>query len=220
MFMRLILFGPPGSGKGTYASILEKKFNIPKINTGDIFREMIKKKSKLSKEIASYVLNGKLVPDEIVIKVVKERLSKKDCKKGFILDGYPRTIKQAEELEKISKIDAVVNLVVPMKVIIERLSGRLICPKCNAIYHKIFLKPKEDEICDNCKVKLIQREDDKPEVIKKRFEVYKVQSKPLINYYKKKEIPFANVRCNRVDIPPEKVVERIISALKKLNVIT
>lgn len=215
--MKLILFGPPGSGKGTYASILERRLGIPKINTGDIFREIIKRKSKLSRKVASYVLSGKLVPDEITVQVLKERIVKKDCKDGFILDGYPRTIKQAEELEKISKIDAVINLVVPMEVIVKRLSGRLICPKCNAIYHKIFLKPKEDEICDKCKVKLIQREDDKPRVIRERLEVYKKQSKPLIKYYKEK-LPFANVRCNKVDIPPEVVVERIILALKKLNV--
>lgn len=216
--MRLIIFGPPGSGKGTYSSLLEKKFGIPKINTGDIFREIIKEKSELSKKISSYVLSGKLVPDEITIQVLKERLAKKDCKNGFILDGYPRTIKQAEELEKISKIDAVINLVVPKEVIVKRLSGRLICPKCNAIYHKIFLKPKKDKICDNCKVKLIQREDDKPSVIRKRFEVYMKQSKPLIKYYRER-FPFANVRCNKVDIPPEKIVERIIIALKKLKVL-
>ncbi len=214
--MKLIIFGPPGSGKGTYASILEKKLGIPKINTGDIFREIIKRKSNLSKKIASYVLSGKLVPDEITIQVLKKRLAKKDCKNGFILDGYPRTIQQAEALEKISSPDLIINLVVPQNVIIARLSGRLICPNCNAIYHKIFLKPKNNEICDKCGSKLIQREDDKPEVIKERFSVYQKQSKPLIDYYKKKK-PFGNVKCNKVDIPPEVVVERILKKIKELG---
>jgi adenylate kinase len=214
--VKLIIFGPPGSGKGTYASILEKQLGIPKINTGDILREIAKSGSELGKKIAEYQGKGELVPDEIVIDVLKERISKPDCVNGFILDGYPRTIPQAEALEKISPPDVIINLIVPQSVIIARLSGRLICPNCNAIYHKIFLKPKNDEICDNCGSKLVQREDDKPEVIKERLKVYQKQSKPLIDYYKKKK-PFGNVRCSKVDIPPEKVVERIVKKLKELG---
>ncbi|MEM5794008.1 MAG: adenylate kinase [Candidatus Aenigmatarchaeota archaeon] len=214
--MKLIIFGPPGSGKGTYASIIESKLGIPKINTGDILREIAKSGSELAKKIAEYQGKGELVPDDIVIEIVKERLSKPDCSKGYILDGYPRTIPQAEALEKISSPDVIINLVVPQSVIIARLSGRLICPNCNAIYHKIFLKPKNDEICDKCGSKLIQREDDKPEVIKERFRVYQKQSKPLIKYYKKKK-PFGNVRCSKVDIPPEVVVDRILKKLKELG---
>ncbi|MFH8132545.1 MAG: adenylate kinase [Candidatus Aenigmatarchaeota archaeon] len=214
--MKLIIFGPPGSGKGTYASIIENKLGIPKINTGDILREIAKSGSELGKKIAEYQGKGELVPDDIVIEIVKERLSKPDCSKGYILDGYPRTIPQAEALEKISPPDVIINLNVPQSVIIARLSGRLICPNCNAIYHKIFLKPKNDEICDKCGTKLIQREDDKPEVIKRRLSVYQKQSKPLIDYYKKKK-PFGNVRCNKVDIPPEVVVEKILKKLKDLG---
>lgn len=214
--MKLILFGPPGSGKGTYASILEKKLGIPKVNTGDLLREIAKTETELGRKIAEYANKGELVPDEIVTDILKQRISKPDCIKGFILDGYPRTIPQAEALEKISSPDVVINLIVPQNVIIARLSGRLICPNCNAIYHKIFLKPKNDEICDKCGSKLIQREDDKPEVIKRRLSVYKKQSKPLIEYYKKKK-PFGNVRCNKVDIPPEAVVERILKKLKDLG---
>ncbi|MGC8812295.1 MAG: adenylate kinase family protein [Candidatus Aenigmatarchaeota archaeon] len=214
--MKLIIFGPPGSGKGTYASILEKKLGIPKINTGDLLREIAKSGTELGKKIAEYQSKGELVPDDIVIDVLKDRISRPDCSKGFILDGYPRTIPQAEVLEKISPPDVIINLVVPQGVILARLSGRLICPSCNAIYHKIFLKPKNDELCDNCGSKLIQREDDKPEVVKERFSVYQKQSKPLIHYYKKRK-PFGIVRCSKVDIPPEVVVERILKKLKELG---
>lgn len=214
--MKLIIFGPPGSGKGTYASILEKKLGIPKINTGDLLREIAKSGTELGKKITEYQTKGELVPDDIVIDVLKERISKSDCLNGFILDGYPRTIPQAEALEKISSPDVIINLIVPQSVIVTRLSGRLICPNCNAIYHKLFLKPKNDEICDKCGSKLIQREDDKPEVIKERFRVYQKQSKPLIDYYKKKK-PFGNVRCSKVDIPPEVVVDRILKKLKELG---
>ncbi len=216
--MRLIIFGPPGSGKGTYASILEKQLGIPKINTGDILREISKSNSELGKKVSEYLGKGELVPDEIVIEIVKERLSQPDCKNGFILDGYPRTVPQAEALEKMFPPDAIINLVVPQSVIILRLAGRLICPNCKAIYHKTFLKPKNDEICDNCGSKLVEREDDKPEVIKERLRVYKKQSKPVIDYYKNKK-PFANIRCNKADIPPEKIVERILAALKNLNLL-
>ncbi len=214
--MKLIIFGPPGSGKGTYASILEKQLEIPKINTGDILREIAKSGTELGKKIAEYQGKGELVPDEIVIDVLKERISKQDCANGFILDGYPRTIPQAEALEKISPPDVIINLIVPQSVIVARLSGRLVCPNCNAIYHKVFLKPKNDDVCDNCGSKLVQREDDKPEVVKERFKVYQKQSKPLIDYYKKKK-PFGNVRCSKVDIPPEVVVERIVKKLKELG---
>ncbi|MEM7825608.1 MAG: adenylate kinase [Candidatus Aenigmatarchaeota archaeon] len=214
--MKLIIFGPPGSGKGTYASILETRLGIPKINTGDILREIAKSGTELGKKIAEYQSKGELVPDDIVIEIVKERLSKQDCSKGYILDGYPRTIIQAEALERISTPDLIINLIVPQSVIIARLSGRLICLNCNAIYHKIFLKPKNDEVCDKCGSKLIQREDDKPKVIKERFKVYQKQSKPLISYYKKKK-PFGNVKCSKVDIPPEVVVERILKKIKDLG---
>ncbi|MCS7105817.1 MAG: adenylate kinase [Candidatus Aenigmarchaeota archaeon] len=214
--MRIIIFGPPGSGKGTYASILESKLGILKINSGDILREIAKSGTELGKKIAEYQNKGELVPDDIVIEIIKERLLKPDCSKGYILDGYPRTIQQAEALEKISSPHVIINLIVPQRVIIARLSGRLICPSCNAIYHKLFLKPKTDEICDKCGAKLIQREDDKPEVIKERLKVYRKQSKPLIEYYKNKK-PIGNVRCNKVDIPPEKVVEKILEKLKELG---
>ncbi|MDI6798923.1 MAG: adenylate kinase [Candidatus Aenigmarchaeota archaeon] len=216
--MRLILFGPPGSGKGTYASILEKRLGIPKINTGDIFREIAKSKTELGEKIRECMNSGELVPDDITIKVLKGRISKPDCENGFILDGYPRTIPQAEALEKISDIDVVINLVVPQRVILARLSGRLICKKCNTIFHEKYLKPKKPGVCDKCGGELYHREDDRPKAIKQRLKVYQDQLKPLIKYYKERK-SFANVKCNKVDIPPEVVADRIFLALKKLGLL-
>jgi adenylate kinase len=212
-----VIFGAPGSGKGTYALRLQPKLNVEVIATGDIFREIMKENTPLGRKVKSYVEKGLLVPDDVAIEVLKQRLAKIQSGKGFILDGYPRTIKQAKALDEITKIDVIIRLVVPEWVIIERLSARRICQNCGAIYNLRFLKPKVDMICDKCGGKLYQRLDDTPEVIKKRIEVYERQTQPILQYYKRKGIPFVEFKCESVDVPPEVAVEEILKELKKLN---
>jgi len=208
------MLGPPGAGKGTYASRLTKILGIPHISTGDMVREEIKKQTDLGKRIKEYSDRGILVPDEIIIKLLAERLKKQDCKDGFILDGFPRTINQAEALEKIAKIDLVINLEVPDEIIITRLSNRLICNKCGAIYNLLTLKPKKEGICDKCGGKLYQRKDDRPEVIRERLKVYRKQTEPLIEYYTKRGL-LRNVRCDDLMIPPEVMVKKIVEIIKQ-----
>lgn len=191
--MRLILLGPPGAGKGTQASAIVKRYNIPHISTGDIFRLNIKENTPLGKEVKSYLDAGILVPDELVVDIVKDRLKKSDCENGFILDGYPRTINQAEVLDKElakmgTKLDAVINIFLDVQLLIERAVGRRLCKNCGATYHIKFHPPKQDGICDICGGELYQRDDDKEETVKKRIEVYLTQTKPLIEYYKDKDI--------------------------------
>jgi len=208
------MLGPPGAGKGTYASRLTVRLGIPHISTGDMVREEIKKQTDLGLKIKEYSDRGALVPDEIIIKLLAERLGKPDCNRGFILDGFPRTISQAEALENIAKIDLVINLNVPDDIIIARLSNRLICSKCGAIYNLLTLKPKKEGVCDKCGGKLYQREDDKPEVIKERLNVYRKQTEPLIEYYAKKGL-LRNVSCNDLMTPPEVIVEKIIEIIRE-----
>ena len=191
--MRLILLGPPGAGKGTQASAIVKRYNIPHISTGDIFRLNIKENTPLGKEVKSYLDAGILVPDELVVDIVKDRLKKSDCENGFILDGYPRTINQAEVLDKElakmgTKLDAVINIFLDVQLLIERAVGRRLCKNCGATYHIKFHPPKQDGICDICGGELYQRDDDKEETVKKRIEIYLTQTKPLIEYYKDKDI--------------------------------
>ena len=212
--MRIVMLGPPGAGKGTYASRLTVRLGIPHISTGDMVREEIKKQTDLGLKIKEYSDRGALVPDEIIIKLLAERLRKPDCNRGFILDGFPRTISQAEALENIAKIDLVINLNVPDDIIIARLSNRLICSKCGAIYNLLTLKPKKEGVCDKCGGKLYQREDDKPEVIKERLNVYRKQTEPLIEYYAKKGL-LRNVSCNDLMTPPEVIVEKIIEIIRE-----
>jgi len=212
--MRIVMLGPPGAGKGTYASRLTVRLGIPHISTGDMVREEIKKQTDLGLKIKEYSDRGALVPDEIIIKLLAERLRKPDCNRGFILDGFPRTISQAEALENIAKIDLVINLNVPDDIIITRLSNRLICSKCGAIYNLLTLKPKKEGVCDKCGGKLYQREDDKPEVIKERLNVYRKQTEPLIEYYAKKGL-LRNVSCNDLMTPPEVIVEKIIEIIRE-----
>ncbi len=213
--MRLVFIGPPGIGKGSYASELSKRYGIPHISTGDIFREEIKRGSELGRLVKEYVERGELVPDEIVIEVVRRRLSMDDCKRGFILDGFPRTLRQAIELDRIVKIDLVLNFVAPDEVIIERLSGRRICRNCGAIYHIKFRPPRVPGKCDVCGGELYQREDDKPEVIRHRLEVYREQMRPIIEYYREKGI--------LVDVdatgPVEDVVRRCIEVLRRYGLV-
>ena len=186
--MKFVFLGPPGAGKGTQAKILAKKLNIPAISTGDIFRDNIKDQSELGKKAVEYTSKGLLVPDHVTNAMAEQRLMKLDCANGFILDGYPRTINQAKFLDEIETIDKVINFVLTDDEVIRRISGRRTCKNCAAIYHIDFLKPKKKAVCDKCLTKLTQREDDKPKAVKKRLQVYKKQTEPLIEYYTKKEI--------------------------------
>ncbi len=184
--MRLVFLGPPGVGKGTHADDVAKRYGIPKISTGDIFREEIAKGSQLGKKVKKYLDSGTLVPDDIVIETLKARIARPDCRTGFILDGFPRTVKQAEVLEKIVKIDAVINFVASDSTIIDRISNRLTCRKCGAIYNTKFVPPKKAGICDVCGGPLYQREDQRPEIVAERLKVYSQQTAPLIDYYRRK----------------------------------
>jgi adenylate kinase len=185
--MHIVLFGPPGSGKGTQAKMLAERYGIPHVSTGDILREHLKKKTKLGLEAKAYMDRGALVPDDILIGIIKDRLSQPDCASGFILDGYPRTVPQADSLSVIltklgKKLDVVLNIDVPDGELIKRLAGRRMCG-CGASYHILFNPPKRESICDRCGKPLYQRDDDKEEAVTNRLEVYKQQTQPLIEYY-------------------------------------
>ncbi len=182
--MNIIALGAPGVGKGTYTGLMAETFRLPHISTGDMFRENIKGNTEIGIKAKEYMDKGFLVPDEIVIGMLKERIKKDDCKDGFILDGFPRTIPQADALKKIAKIDKVLNFVASEEVIIERLSGRRVCRKCGAIYHIKNVPPKKPGICDSCGGEIYQREDDKEEVIRSRLKEYEAKTAPLIEYYK------------------------------------
>ena len=191
--MRLIMLGAPGAGKGTQAARIAEELKIPHISTGDIFRANIKNGTELGKKAKSYMDAGKLVPDELVCDLVADRIAKDDCKEGFILDGFPRTIPQAEALDKAvdalgTKIDYAVNIDVPDESIVRRMGGRRACVGCGATYHIKYNPPKTENICDVCGKELILRDDDKPETVQTRLNVYHEQTQPLIDYYTKKGI--------------------------------
>lgn len=186
--MRIILLGAPGAGKGTQAEMLMQLYNIPTISTGNIFREHIAKETDLGKKAKEYMDQGNLVPDSLVIELVKDRVTQEDCKNGMIMDGFPRTIPQAEAFDAMLKelsqpIDYVIDVNVPHHVIIERMAGRTVCPECGASYHNVNKVEKVKGICDFCNTSLIQRVDDKEETVRKRLEVYKAQTEPLIEHY-------------------------------------
>jgi len=182
---KIIFLGAPGAGKGTHAEILSKDIGIPHISTGDMIRDALKSGTEIGRKAKTYTEAGKLVPDEVVIGIVRERLAKDDCKKGFILDGFPRTIPQAEALDKMIHIDHVIDIDVPESLVLERLSGRRVCSKCGASYNIRTMKPKVEGICDVCSGTLVQREDDKPETVKERLKVYHEQTEPLVDFYRK-----------------------------------
>ena len=215
--MKAIIFGAPGAGKGTYASRLQAKLGVDVIAMGDIFRELIKEDSALGRKVKGYVEKGSLVPDDVVVEVLKQHLSKISKGKGFILDGYPRTLDQAKKLDTIIKIDVIMQLNVPDWIIIERLSTRRICKNCGTVYNVKFLKPKVEGVCDKCGGPLYQRSDDNPEVIKKRLQVYQEQTSPLLEFYKKKQVPFILSETKSLEQSPEPMVEHLISELKKLK---
>lgn len=215
--MKLIFLGPPGSGKGTYASRVAPVLKIITISTGELFREIMKQGTEIGLKAKSFIDQGKLVPDEITVEILKQRIKQKDAKNGFILDGFPRTIPQADALEKIVKIDAVINIFVPDDILIARLTSRRQCRKCSEIYNILNIRPKKEGICDKCGGELYQRDDDKIEVIKKRLDVYKNQTKPLIDYYRKKEL-IIDIQNNNINTPPEPIVKEILDKLKNVKI--
>ena len=213
--MRLLIMGRPGAGKGTQAVNIREFYEIPHISTGDMFREAIKEGTKLGLLAKSYMDQGGLVPDEVTIGIVKERLLKDDAKKGFLLDGFPRTISQAEALDSFLneqgiKLDAVLNVDVPAEKLIRRMVGRRVCKTCGATYHVEFNPPKKDGICDNCGATLIQRADDTEATAKNRLEVYDRNTAPLLNYYEKQNI----LKVVNGDKPLDEVFESIKESLK------
>ena len=188
--LRTILLGPPGAGKGTQAVKIVEKYNIPHISTGDIFRENIKNKTELGNRAKAYMDRGELVPDELVVEIATDRLTKDDCKNGFLLDGFPRTIFQAEKLDEFltkrgEKIDKVINIDVEKDALVKRITGRRVCKSCGASYHVVNIPPKKEGVCDSCSGELIQRADDTEETVLNRIDVYNKQTKPLVDYYDK-----------------------------------
>lgn len=191
--MKIIMLGAPGAGKGTQAKMIAAKYNIPHISTGDIFRANIKNNTELGKKAKEYMDQGLLVPDELTCDLVTDRIQQDDCVNGFILDGFPRTIPQAEALDKAltglgQAMDYAIDVDVPDENIVNRMSGRRACLKCGATYHIVTIPPKQEGICDNCGSEIVQRDDDKPETVQKRLQVYHDQTQPLIDFYNNKGI--------------------------------
>ena len=214
--MRLILLGPPGAGKGTQAKRVIEEFDIPHISTGDIFRKNIKEKTELGQKVEGLLAEGKLVPDELTIEIVWDRLDQEDCKNGFLLDGFPRTIPQAEALDeglakRGLKLDRVLNIDVDKDSLVKRLSGRRVCPNCGASYHIDNNPPKVEGICDVCQTPVIQRDDDKEQTVLDRIKVYDSQTKPLVDFYNKQDLVFT------VDgtLPIDEITNKLVTELKK-----
>ncbi|WP_300409512.1 adenylate kinase [Lagierella sp.] len=216
--MRLVLLGPPGAGKGTQAEKIVNEFGVVHVSTGDIFRKNIKEETELGKKVKGYLEQGKLVPDELTIDLVWDRLDQEDCKEGFMLDGFPRTIEQAnaltEGLEKRGiKLDCVINIDVDANTLIKRLAGRRVCLNCGATYHVDNKPTKVEGVCDKCGSKVVQRDDDKEETVKNRIEVYQRQTEPLIEYYNNQGLIF-NVDGT---LTADEVFSRVKNHLTQLN---
>jgi len=209
----MLMFGPPGSGKGTYASRLSKELDMPHISTGDLIRGEIKNNTEIGRRTQDYTKLGQLVPDDMVIELLQKRISRPDCRTGFILDGFPRTIQQAEALETIVEPDVVVNLDVPDAIIVERLSTRLTCGNCGAIYNERRLKSSVDRTCDKCRGQLYKRDDDKPQVILERLKNYEKQTEPLLDYYGRKNL-IMTISDREAWTAPEMIVNQIIKIIK------
>jgi adenylate kinase len=213
--MKIIMLGAPGAGKGTQAKMIAEKYGIPHISTGDIFRANIKNGTELGKEAKTYMDQGLLVPDELTVKILLDRVAQEDCKNGYVLDGFPRTIPQAEVLDKAlselgDKIDYAIDVDVPDENIVKRMGGRRACLSCGATYHIEHVPPKKEGICDNCGSELVLRDDDKPETVKNRLNVYHEQTQPLIEFYTKKGV------LKTVDgtVDMQDVFKAIVSILK------
>ena len=214
--MKALLMGPPGAGKGTQAVILAEKLGIPHISTGDMFRKAVKEETALGLEAKRYMDSGQLVPDEVTIGIVRERLGAGDCAKGFLLDGFPRTVFQAEALDGImkelgTKLDVALNIDVDAEALVGRITGRRMCRSCGTPYHVTFSPSKVQGVCDACGGELYQRDDDKEETVRKRLEVYNSQTLPLIEYYRKQGI-IVDIDGNQ---PMEKVTEAFLKAIGK-----
>ena len=206
--MNIILLGAPGAGKGTQASRISEKYKLPHISTGDIFRDNIKRGTEIGLLAKSYTDNGKLVPDEVTCKIVEGRLQEENCKNGYLLDGFPRNLFQAQELDKFSKVDAVINIDIDLSLLMDRLCGRRVCKSCGESYHVNFLNGKTT--CDKCGGELYQRKDDNEETVGNRLKVYSEQTAPLIQYYKDKNVLIDIDGVGTID----EVFARIAAALK------
>lgn len=218
--MDVLLLGPPGVGKGTQGKMLQERYNIPLISTGDILREAVRNKTHLGQKAGSFMESGELVPDDLVIAMVGERLREHDCKEGFILDGFPRTIEQAKALEGITKdrgIDFVICLQAVEKEIVKRLSGRRVCKECSEGYHVIFNPSLNRGLCNKCNGELYQREDDKEDTIRARLTVYDEQTSPLIDYYNKKGLLFAIDGLGGIEEVFEKIVKILEGKKEQVN---
>jgi adenylate kinase len=212
--LRTVLLGPPGAGKGTQAVRIVEKYNVPHISTGDIFRENIKNGTELGKKAQEYMNKGELVPDDLVIEIATTRLLADDCKNGFLLDGFPRTVYQAEKLDAFleehgMKLDKVIDIEVEKEELITRLTGRRVCKACGASYHVVNIPPKTEGICDNCGGELFQRADDTIETVENRIEVYIEQTMPLVDYYKKAD----NIVEIDGALPLDTVFDAIVEAI-------
>lgn len=212
--MKIIMLGAPGAGKGTQAKMIADKYGVPHVSTGDIFRANIKNGTELGLKAKEYMDKGQLVPDELTVKILLDRVSQKDCEKGYVLDGFPRTIPQAKVLEdalneKGEKIDYAINVDVPDENIVRRMSGRRACLSCGATYHIVHIPPKTEGICDRCCKELVLRDDDKPETVTKRLDVYHAQTQPLIDFYSEKNI----LRSVNGTLPMEEVFNEIVGIL-------
>lgn len=210
--MKLILLGAPGAGKGTQSEYITQKYGIPQISTGDILRKAVREGTDVGKLAKTYMDSGKLVPDEVIIKIMAVRLKESDCAKGYILDGFPRTINQAEQLETIAKVDVVINLEVPPEELLVRLTGRRSCPKCGVVYHVRFNSPPQEGKC-RCGSDLVQRDDDREATVMKRLDTYKDQTAPLIDYYEKKGLLKTVNGAGKKPAEVFQAVEKILDAL-------
>ena len=211
--MNIILLGPPGSGKGTQAAKISEMYDIPAISTGDMLRESIAAGTELGRQAESFMSIGELVPDEVVINIVRERLKEKDCEKGVILDGFPRSIHQAEELDNIleemgKRIDVVLNISVEDEEIIRRLSRRRVCSRCHNVYHLDFKPTEKQGVCDACGADVVQRADDNEDTVKHRLEVYRKQSEPLIGYYLKRDV--------MKDVPGDEPIDKVMETVSHM----